>query len=226
MNHLLKRSIATAAALLIACALSAQEYTPDIYEFDGSNALYFDPAPELELADGGTFEFWVSPDWTEDPGYDPTIISNAGPEGPSYLIAMLRDRDGLAFVSGEDEDVVTFDFTDGQLHHIALSQLDDGIVVFVDGQIVGTSDVMARDLADGGVWIGSIDGEMFQFEGAIAAMRMWDVVVSRENLVTYALKDIFAGDHPDLEFLSAMSDFGAGKLLLVTDDQETIAADQ
>ena len=92
---------------------------------------------QLVLADGGTIEFWVVPDWTSDPGYDPVIICNAGPEGASYLVAMLRDRDGIAIAAGEEEDVVTFDFSDGQLHHVAVVQYDDGTAVFVDGEVAG-----------------------------------------------------------------------------------------
>jgi hypothetical protein len=202
-------------ALAATAAATSQDYVPDVYEFDGSNALTFDPAPQMSLAAGGTIEFWVAPDWTEDPGYDPTIIANAGPEGASYLVAMLRDRDGLAFVSGVDEDVVTFDFADGQLHHVALSQLEDGVVVIVDGQVVGVTPLMAGDLPSTGIWIGTLDGEANPFTGALAGLRVWSVPIEREVLVEYALKDIFDNDHPDLESLTAMSDFNTGELLLV-----------
>jgi len=200
--------------LLAAQAVVAQGYTPDVAEFDGSNALSFDPAPQLVLADGGTLEFWVMPDWNEDPGYDPVIICSAGPAGASYLVAMLRDRDGIVFAAGDQEDVATFDFTDGRLHHVAISQFEDGIAVFVDGQVVGTSEVRALDLPSVGVWVGSIDGENNQFRGAIAGLRIWDVVIEQESLVTFAMKDVFADEHPDLQFLSVMSDFGNGELLL------------
>ena len=74
---------------LCAATTGAEQYTPDVAEFDGTTSLTFDPSPQLVLADGGTIEFWVVPDWTSDPGYDPVIICNAGPEGASYLVAML-----------------------------------------------------------------------------------------------------------------------------------------
>jgi len=203
------------AALFLAGAASAQQYVPDVYEFDGSNALTFDPAPQLGLAGGGTIEFWVAPDWTGDPGYDPVIIANAGPEGAAYLVAMLRERNGLAIVAGADEDVVTFDFTDGQLHHVAMNQLEDGIVVIVDGQVAGTSPIMLQDLPGAGVWIGSLDGEASPFVGALAGLRVWNVPIEPEVLVEFALRDIFDADHPNLESLAAMSDFTTGELLLV-----------
>jgi len=214
--------------LLSLCATTAgaEQYTPDVAEFDGTTSLTFDPSPQLVLADGGTIEFWVVPDWTSDPGYDPVIICNAGPEGASYLVAMLRDRDGIAIAAGEEEDVVTFDFTDGQLHHVAVVQYEDGTAVFVDGEVAGTSDLRFQDLPSAGVWVGSIDGENNTFRGAIAGLRVWDVAVPQEDLVAYALEDIFAGDHPDLAWLSAISDFRAGELLLVEAESAAMAAEE
>ena len=210
----------TLLLFLLPAAVVAEQYTPDVAEFDGSNSLAFDPAPQLSIAAGGTIEFWVVPDWTSDPGYDPAIICNAGPEGASYLIAMLRDRDGIAIAAGDAEDVVTFDFTDGKLHHVAVVQFEDGTAVFVDGQVAGTSEVMFQDLPSAGVWVGSIDGEGNAFRGAIAGLRFWNVAVPQEELVDYALQDIFAGDHPDLPWLSAMSDFRTGELLLAEPQPE------
>jgi hypothetical protein len=192
----------------------AETYTPDVAEFDGTNTMTFEPAPQLDLAGGGTIEFWVVPDWVEDPGYDPVIICSAGPEGASYLIAMLRDRDGIAIATGNEEEVAVFDFTDGRLHHVAISQFEDGTAVFVDGQVVGSSEFRFAPLPSVGVWIGSIDGENNQFRGAVAGMRVWDTVIEQETLVDYALKDIFDDQHPDLAFLSAVSDFDNDEILL------------
>ena len=221
----------TVLAVLIAVCISsvpaasaadtATDYTPDIYEFNGGNSLIFEATPDLNLAAGGTIEFWVAPDWTEDPGYDPAIICNAGLEGPLYLIAMLRDRDGLALVAGEEEDVVTFDFDDGELHHVAVSQLADGVAVFVDGRLAGVSDLVFADLPSIGLLVGSIDGVDNQFTGAIAGLRFWRTVVDQENLVRYALADVFEADHPDLEALTAMSNFNDGALLVVADPDLT-----
>ena len=211
------------ALLCIALPASADLYTPDIAEFDGSNTITLEPAPQLELADGGTIEFWVAADWQSDPGYDPVIICRAGPEGASYLIAMLRDRDGIAIASGDDEEVATFDFTDGQLHHVAVSQFEDGTVVLVDGRVVGTSTLSFQALPSVGVWLGSIDGEHNQFRGAIAGMRIWDTVVDQETLIGYAMKDIFSDEHPDLPYLAAMSDFANGELLLTDNTSPEMA---
>ncbi len=202
---------------LVALNTSAfgQGYTPDTLELNGNDGLDFDPVPQLQIADGGTIEFWVAPAWSADPGYDPVIICNAGPEGASFLIAMLRDRDGIAIAAGGEEDIATFDFTDGQFHHVAVSQFEDGTAVFVDGQLTGTSEFRFQDLPSVGVWIGSIDGMNNRFVGAIGGMRVWNTVIEQETLVEYALKDIFTGNHPDLLYLSALSEFANRDLLLV-----------
>lgn len=211
-----KRAIGCCILLAIFSATAhAQEYTPDVLELNGSDGLDFDPVAQLQIADGGTIEFWVSPGWTSDPGFDPVIICNAGPEGASFLIAMLRDRDGIAIAAGGEEDIATFDFTDGQFHHVAVSQFEDGTAVFIDGQVQGTSELRFQDLPSAGVWIGSIDGENNQFMGAIGGLRIWNAVVEQETLVEFALKDIFTGNHPDLEFLSVLSEFTNRDLLLV-----------
>lgn len=211
------KSMIFSALLFLLPGGAAAEYTPDLFEFDGGNALVFDTAPQLNLATGGTIEFWVVPDWDEDPGYDPAIVCNAGLEGPLYLVAMLRDRDGLALVAGGEEDVVTFDFADGQLHHVAISQLADGIVVIIDGQVAGVSELTFADLPSIGLWVGSIDGVNNQFIGAVAGLRFWRTVVEQETLVRYAMSDIFEADHPDLDQLVAMSNFDEGGLLVVDD---------
>ena len=127
---------------------------------------------------------------------------------------MLRDRDGIAIASGGEEDVATFDFTDGQFHHVAVSQFEDGTAIFVDGQVVGTSELRFQDLPSVGVWIGSIDGENNQFIGAIGGLRVWDAVVEQQTLVDFALRDIFNDEHPDLPFLSAKSEFADRDILL------------
>jgi len=204
-----------ALLLLAAGAAAAQDYEPDVIELDGSNSLAFDSAPQLALADGGTLEFWVAPGWQSDPGYDPVIVSYAGPEGAAYLVAMLAQRDGLVIAAGESEDYFAFDFSDSNLHHVAISQLEDGLVVMVDGQTLGVSDLMFADLPAESLWVGTINGQDDAFVGAIGAVRIWNAVIDAEELVAFALMDVFENDHPDIDNLSAVSDFTTRQLLLV-----------
>jgi len=212
--------------LLASCSVvpglaNAQAYTPDVAEFDGTTTLSFDPSPALSLADGGTLEFWVVPDWVEDPGFDPVVVSDAGPEGASYMVALLRDRDGIGILAGEEQRLVAFDFTDGQLHHVALTYLDGALAVFVDGVVRGQFEITINDLPSSGFWVASADGETAPFAGAIASLRIWDVPLSQADLVTYAARNVLSDDltHPALGHLRAISDFRVDELFL-TDIEE------
>lgn len=210
---LLSVSAVLAAALSVPAA--AQDYRPDIIEMNGTFELTFEADPAFTLADEGTVEFWAQPDWTEDPGFDPVLLSNIGPDGPSYIIAISGDREAVVVVSGEEEDVFTFDFTDGKMHHIAINQFSDGINVLVDGQVVGESEMNLQDLDSDGLWIGSVDGEISPFYGAIAGMRFWDYVPERNTLLVYAQRDVVLDEHPELEQLSAISDFATEDMLIL-----------
>jgi hypothetical protein len=200
----------------VAWAQAAGNYTPDSIQFNGRNGLAFPPRPAFSIADGGTIEFWVSPDWKNSPDYDPVIVSSAGQQGISFLIALLRDRDGLAFAAGDEEYVVAFDFTDNKLHHVAVSQLSDGVVIFIDGKPVGSSPLKAAKLPAAGFWVGSIDGKNSPFRGVVAGLRIWKEAIGREELVRFALKDAIEEDHPDLDDLAVVSDFAKRELLVIS----------
>lgn len=217
MNKFIIPALAT--ALLAGNAYAQDEsYQPDFLELDGTESLQFIPDPEYSLAQGGTIEFWVEPDWSEDPGYDPVIISNSGEDGISYLIAMLRDRDGLGVVSGENEGFIPFDFTDGKVHHVALNAYEDALIVFIDGEPQGVADFGIADVQSSTVWIGSADGETAPFTGALAALRIWGVPVEKEALADYRTLDVFSEynePHPDIDFLQAISDFENKDILTI-----------
>ena len=147
------------AMFILPASISAQSYIPDVLELDGTETLEFPADDRVQLADGATIEFWVAPDWKEDPGYDPVILSNRGNSGYSYMIAMLRDRNGIGIISGGEVDLAPFDFTDGKLHHVAIIDYSDSIMVFVDNIAVADLDMSLRSLPSTGFWIGSSDGE-------------------------------------------------------------------
>ena len=219
---MMKSMIAAAAALTLAVSpahLAAQEYTPDIIELGETGPFAFEPAPQLDLSAGGAVEFWVAPAWSADPGYDPPVLLNIGPEGISYLISVLRDRDGLVFANDDDEDVFLVDLTDGNLHHVAINVMDDGLEVFVDGTVVGTSDLRPSPLPSSGLYVGGLGVENTgAFEGAIGQLRFWNEPLYEEDIVAYRMRDVLDAqgeDHPDAENLAAMSDLSTGQMLLV-----------
>jgi hypothetical protein len=203
--------------MLLVCAVAgAQDYTPDVAEFDGESTLEFDPSPAFWLGDGGSIEFWVAADWESEPGYDPVILSNAGSQGASYLIAVLRDRSGLGLRAGDAERYVAFDFSDGQLHHVALSYLEGALAVLIDGQVRGQFALQIDDLPMTALWVATADGNTGAFRGAIAGLRFWRVPLSQADLVTYATQDITADnvEHPAFDYLAAFSDFRNDEIII------------
>lgn len=215
------KSLVTPIVALLAmavCAAPAEaQYIPDIVELDGQTTLEFPADERMILVGGSTIEFWVQPDWTEDPGYDPVVVSNTGAQGPSWLVAMLRDRDGIGVMVGEESDIAPFDFTDGEMHHVAVVDYGEIVQVLVDNVAVADLDLTFRDLPSSGFWIGSADGANGAFKGAIAGLRIWDIAVSPDDISRFAMVDIFdeaTAVHPDLEWLVGVSDFANNDFVL------------
>ncbi|MEL7188726.1 MAG: LamG-like jellyroll fold domain-containing protein [Pseudomonadota bacterium] len=195
---------------LIAAPLSAQ-YQPDVLELDGATTLVFPAHETLDLSGGATIEFWVQPDWESAPGFDPVILSYAGEQGASYLVAMLRDRDGIGIMSGDTFMVAPFDFTDGEMHFVAIIDYGDRTEVLVDNTLVAVLDMTIQSLPADGLYIGTADGTNDPFLGGIAAVRLWGIPLSQDVLLQHAMRDLLdeeRAQHPDLRFLIAHSAFG------------------
>jgi hypothetical protein len=203
-------------SILLAQTVVANDYIPDVLELDGTNGLSFPPDSSLTLVGGSTIEFWLAPDWQSAPGYEPVVLSNTGEEGPLYLIAMLPDRQGLVFYSGDQRMVAPFDFTDSQMHFIAIVDLGDTINILVDNLLIAQGEMSFAGLPSSGLWVGSADGESFPFVGAVGGLRIWDVPLDPFDLVEFAMKDIEdqAVQHPDIESLVAISRFRSQTLFL------------
>ena len=211
--------IASLAMLLTAMPASAQGYTPDVLEVSKTGPLAFEPQDKLELSEGGAIEFWVAAEWSADPGYDPPVIINIGPQGILYQVSILRDRDGLVFANADDEDVFIADFSDGALHHVALNIMEDGVEVYVDGALVGSTELLPLNLPSAGLFVGGLGTEeSVSLEGAIAQLRFWSEPLEQDEIVDFRLRDVLdaaGGDHPAAEFLVAQSDFTTEELLVV-----------
>jgi hypothetical protein len=198
------------------------QYAPDILEPAMSQPLEFPPDDRLELTGGSTIEFWVQPDWTEDPGYDPTIVSNLGPEGASYLIAMTGARDGIGVISGDLGAVAPFDFADGRMHHVAVVDFGDVIQVVIDGKPVADLGLSFDALPSQGLWIGTDGPGGAPFIGAIGDMRMWNVALSPEVIGRFAKTDLTDPEgpvHPRAEWLVGISNFDDSTFILTETEQ-------
>ncbi len=213
---LLIHSVVLVWIALIASPLSAQ-YTPDVMEFDGATTLGFPADESLDLSGGATIEFWVQPDWETAPSFDPVVLSYAGPEGASYLVALLRDRNGIGIMSGDTFMVAPFDFTDGKMHFVAIIDYGDRMEVMVDNTLVAVLEMTIKSLPADGLFIGSADGNNDPFLGAVAAIRLWGVPLSQDNVLNYAMRDLLdeeQAEHPDLRFLIGHSAFASEDFLL------------
>lgn len=207
------------SAISASASASAQEYTPDVVELTETGPFAFEPAPQLNLSNGGAVEFWIATEWSSDQGFDPPVLVNIGEDGISYMVSVTRERDGLIFANDRDEDVFLVDLSDGDLHHVAINVMDDGIEAYVDGNVVGTSDLRPLNLPSAGLFVGGLGVEgSGSFKGAIGQLRIWREPLFEEDIVAFRMRDVLdqeAGDHPDAENLAAMSDFTRGELLLV-----------
>lgn len=194
-------------------------YTPDVAEFDGTNGYAYPATENLTLTGGGTIEFWLQCDWQKDPGYDPVILSNAGPKGALYMVSVLGDRTGLSLQAGDKIESVSFDCSSAQMNYVALVDFSDSSAVMINGRVVGTLDFGFADLPSTGFWIGSADGTRAPFKGAIAGLRIWDIALDRSELVKYSTMDVAQADnpHPDLSTLIAKSDFTNDTLEVFSD---------
>ncbi|MFN3211703.1 MAG: LamG-like jellyroll fold domain-containing protein [Henriciella sp.] len=198
-------------------------WQPDFLELDGSNGLTLIADPEFSIVGGGTIEFWVQPDWTETPDFDPVVLSATGQEGSAYLISLLRGRDGIGIVSGDDELVWSFDFTDGQVHHVAFNFYAEEIALIVDGEVIGVDEFTPADTLPSAIWVGSANGEIGSFTGAIAALRIWGIPVEPEVIDEFRYKDVLSeaqGNHPDIDYLQVVSDFEDLDVLVIEGDVE------
>ena len=148
-------------------------YSPDIASFDGTQSMAIEPDNIYRVDGDATIEFWVAPGWTETPNYDPIVVSNLGENGANYVIAVLRERDGIGVLSGETETLAPFDFTDERLHHVAIVHSEGALNIVIDGAVRGFSDTGITSFDVSSLWLGSANGEASPFIGDVAQLRFW-----------------------------------------------------
>ena len=219
--------LAASASLILASGAAAQAYRPDIVELTGAaDSLAFPPDDNMDLSGGGTIEFWAQPDWTDDPGYDPVVVSNAGPQGASYAIGVTGARDGLFVMAGDKLEIAPFDFTDNKLHYVAVSDYGDDTLVVIDNKPVARLGVTFADLPSDGFWIGTLDGSGAPFKGAVAGLRVWDEPLDPDVLGIYAMQPLVSPAgvaHPAIASLVGMSNFEARSFALAQPNPPPLA---
>ncbi|WP_415402873.1 LamG-like jellyroll fold domain-containing protein [Tateyamaria sp. SN3-11] len=206
-----------ACTLALSSPAAAQDYQPDVLEMPDGLGYFFDWDPAYDMAGGGTIEFWTMPFFEEAPGYEPFIVSSAGELGASYAVAMTEARDGLVLLAGDEEGVIGYDFTVGRPHHVAINIYEDGTVVYVNGEPRADFDFVVPALPATALFLGTANGEDAGYQGMIAQLRFWGTPVDPDYLDEFKLKPPLSpeGDHPDVEFLRAMSDFSAESIDII-----------
>lgn len=211
----LNRVIVVGAACLYAVQASAdpsaslKPYQPDILTLDGQQSYVYTSDNRLSIWDGGTIEFWVAPDWTVAPDYNPVILSNTGDQGTLYEIAIRADKKALTLKSGTMLGEISFDFDDKHMHHVGLVNLGGQVIAMIDGKIAGATALHFVDLTSTELRLGASLGGGAPFHGALAGLRIWDKAIEPETLVKFSWADSTSESsaHPDIAFLAGHSDF-------------------
>ena len=123
--------------------------------------------------------------------------------------------------------VWAFDFSDGEVHHVAINIYAKEVALIIDGVSRGLYDMEMAAPLPSAVWIGSADGNTGGFKGAIAALRIWGVPVDPKTIDEYRYKDVLSeaqGNHPDIDYLQVVSDFEDSDILVV-EAEETVEAE-
>jgi len=187
---------------------ASEEYVPDTRVFDGSNTLRFSSNPILSLIHGGTIEFWVAAEWTEDPGYAPVALLNQGLR-PIYEVSIAGDRTALQLLAADQFGRFEFDFSDGEMHHVAISDYLDSVYVMVDGDVIGAVSMSFAEAVGSEFWIGAGQQNQRVFIGSVAGVRIWEGAIELATLAEYAMRSVHSKTtpHPDLGALIGESDF-------------------
>ncbi|HEY5909075.1 MAG TPA: LamG-like jellyroll fold domain-containing protein [Verrucomicrobiae bacterium] len=106
---------------------------------DGSGHIALGVVPAFDFADGnGTVEAWIRPDWTTNPGYDPTLFANriASAIQVDWSIHMARFQDVIGNWNGLFYQTAPLPGFSGW-HHFAVTFGGDKVAMYWDGQPLG-----------------------------------------------------------------------------------------
>lgn len=191
----------------------APAYQPTVAVFDGKNSATFPAAPSLNVNGLATVEFWVSPRWTGKLGYDPVLISYTGPDGPRFAVAMSDDKKAIGIIAGAETDYVTFDFSDGRMHHVAFVFGEDTADVYINGVFVDTLAIAIADVPATAFILGSANGTDMSFKGGLADVRLWNTALDLGTIAAWRLGDPLrpGAKHPAVNSLIGRSSFANGR---------------
>ncbi|MEN8158670.1 MAG: LamG domain-containing protein [Myxococcota bacterium] len=207
--------------LLCGPALSQPEATPFTpLLLDGQTSLTVEASPGLELGDASTIEFLIATAWEAEDGVDgyPAVLGRREPyEGDEpegfaaatqYSVHVTPDRQAIGLFDGERFASVPFDFSDSELHHVALVTKEGRTTIYVDREARGTIELGLGEPSELPLHLGSSDGGSELFMGALPSVRLWRRALTAEQVA--AIADVLGA--PDdgsvsLDDLAAYGDF-------------------
>ncbi|MEN8160341.1 MAG: LamG domain-containing protein [Myxococcota bacterium] len=199
---------------------------------DGETSLEVDPSPGLALGPACTIELVLATAWDDEDGVEghPGVLGRRTPadgDDPEALAAATQwsvhitpDRRAIGLFDGRYFGSVPFDFSDGELHHVALVTKAGRTTVYVDRRARGVIELGPGPERGLPLHVGSSDGGSELFIGAIASLRLWRRALGPEEVA--ALADVL-GAPPEgevgLDPLAAYSDFtGEGPAIVVLEE--------
>ena len=147
-------------------------------------------ANPFDSAFGQTVDVWVSAEWDDDAVFEeePLVYALRGPQGLRQSVHVTAERDGLAYFDGDygnfEYTRVPFDFSDGKLHHVAVTTYEDETVFVVDGEVAAVVPRGLSPVAAAEVLIGGSDEDGGAFVGRIGGLRIWNSVLLPDDLAT------------------------------------------
>jgi hypothetical protein len=105
---------------------------------DGNGDVDLGSVPAFEFPNGtGTFEAWIRPDWTSDPGYDPCVAADRSGGPTDWSIHLARTRATIGNWNGSHFQSLGVGNTTGW-HHYAVVFGTDQVTMYWDGEALGT----------------------------------------------------------------------------------------
>ncbi len=188
----------------------AEKYRPPVARFNGTENISLPGHVSLELVESGTLEFFVAAKWKGKAQHDPVLFSALTPKGPRYAIAITGDKQAIGLARDEDWDMAEFDFSDGKMHHVAFVVMNGVTDVYIDGKHEDTLLTGFGETEVTSFHLGSLNGKIAPFKGALAGLRIWDTPLDPDDLNRFKYVHIFSRrgmKHPDFDALVAVGDF-------------------
>ncbi len=187
MTRLAGAAAAALAALALCAASASAEVVP--LEFDGQASLNYPADSSYDLGPDGTIEFWVAAGWTSPLDHDACVVSNGDAKSSRYGAFLTADGQGVVLWDGAKSAGASFDFLDGEAHHVAIATKGNESKFYVDGVLRGTQAIGYGDARGLPFHVGTSDGNAEGLVGQLRSVRLWSVALTASQVLEIATFD-------------------------------------